>query len=251
MGKELFLWNDLCNVGSAKERLESVKQRVSGRFRIYEGVYGVGILGDSFDVLNLLKGIGFEAIITDPPFLDKKEHFVKKQYGGVLTDEIIFKMEDLLYDVLLDGGWFIIFWSVKNLPRAFGFKKFRYMWTICAEFHSTYSKCIIGDRKWLPILCFAKGNAKVVLKRPDIIPAEEVAVIQEKLWKADFKPTFVNSRLIQMFLPRGGVVLDPFAGWGSLPLVCEIFGRAWVAIELQQERFDFMVRLIENFRNTL
>jgi len=156
-------------------------------------------------------------------------------------------MEKQLYDACKDNAWFITYWSVKNLPRAFQFKYFQYVWTICVEFHSTYSKCPIGDRKWIPVLCFKKGNPKTIMRRPDIIPAEELPNIQEKLNRPDFKPTFVNSRLIQMFLSEDGIVLDPYAGWGSLPLVCEIFKRSWIGIEIDAERFDFMVEMIKKF----
>jgi tRNA G10 N-methylase Trm11 len=244
--KESYFLSDEFRV-SSKYRLERIEEKLSGKFRIYKGRYGFAVLGDAFEVLSLIKGIGVDAIITDPPFLTSTDGFMKKVYKGVMTDDIIFEIEDLLFEALKDNGWLVLYWSIKNLPRAFRFKRFQYVWTICVEFHSTYSKSVIGDRKWLPVLCFGKGQPKVVMRRVDIVPAEEIAVIQDKLKRPDFKPTFANSRLIQMFMPKDGLVLDPFAGWGSLPLVCEVFKRAWVAIEVQEERFNFMVKLIEDF----
>jgi len=230
-----------------KTILSSIKEKLKGKFKLYESNYGLGVLGDAREVLNYIQKEYFDAVITDPPFLPQTDSFTKKTYKSEMSDDLIFEIENLLFNVLRKNSWLITYWSVKNLPRAFRFKRFQYAWTICVEFHSTYSKCPIGDRKWIPVLCFKKGNPKTIMRRPDIIPAEELPIIQEKLNRPDFKPTFVNSRLIQMFLPENGIVLDPFAGWGSLPLVCEIFKKTWMGIEIDAERFNFMIEMIENF----
>jgi DNA modification methylase len=48
-----------------------------------------------------------------------------------------------------------------------------------------------------------------------------------------------------MFTREGDLVLDPFAGYGSIPLVCELFGRKWIAVEIDPVKYQIAKRIIE------
>jgi DNA modification methylase len=53
-----------------------------------------------------------------------------------------------------------------------------------------------------------------------------------------------------MFTKQNDVVLDPFAGYGSVPLVCEYFNRRWIGIEISKERFNIAKEIISNKKVT-
>jgi len=54
--------------------------------------------------------------------------------------------------------------------------------------------------------------------------------------------------LLSMFTKEGDLVLDPFAGYGSVPLVCELFNRRWVAVEVDPVKFEVARRIIAERR---
>jgi DNA modification methylase len=63
-----------------------------------------------------------------------------------------------------------------------------------------------------------------------------------------FKPTYTTSALLTMFTEEGDVVLDPFAGYGSIPLVCELFNRRWIAVEIDPVKYAVAERVIRERR---
>lgn len=52
------------------------------------------------------------------------------------------------------------------------------------------------------------------------------------------KPIALMEYLIKMVTPKGGIVLDPFAGSGSTLIACKQLNRRFVGIELNQEYID-------------
>jgi DNA modification methylase len=51
-----------------------------------------------------------------------------------------------------------------------------------------------------------------------------------------------------MFSRIGDLVLDPFAGYGSIPLVCELFGRRWIGIEIDPMKYEIAKKIISEKR---
>jgi DNA modification methylase len=47
-----------------------------------------------------------------------------------------------------------------------------------------------------------------------------------------------------MFSRIGDLVLDPFAGYGSILLACELFERRWLGIELDRVKYEIAKRII-------
>lgn len=211
---------------------------------IFETENGILYWGDSKKILKQFPNNSCDIIITDPPYQKAKEKLPFINDDGYGDENTIFQLEDEFWRILKKDGFLILYWSVKNLPKAFSFKKFQYVWQLVAVFPSSFSKCLLGDRKYFVILVFKKGDPKVVFKRTDVIYAEELPIIQNKLKKPDFKPTGVNARLIQMFAKKNDIILDPFSGWGSLLKVCEIFKRKWIGIELNKERVDTTIKFL-------
>ena len=124
-------------------------------------------------------------------------------------------------------------------------KKFEYHHLIIAEFHSTYSKSAVGDRKWAPIFLFRKGKPKIANRHTDVLITGELPVVRKKLKAPDFKPTLTLAQLLFMFAKEDFLILDPFAGYGSLPLVCSIWNRPCIAVEKDSVRFEVAKRILK------
>jgi adenine-specific DNA methylase len=96
------------------------------------------------------------------------------------------------------------------------------------------------------VMLFAKGEPKVAVKRKDTVVADELPVVAENVREPQFKPTFVVATLLTMFTRPGDLVLDPFAGYGSIPLVCELFGRRWIAFDIDPVKFQIAEKIIRD-----
>lgn len=55
------------------------------------------------------------------------------------------------------------------------------------------------------------------------------------------KPPELCKKLIQLFCPPDGIVLDPFAGSGAIPEAAKDTGRSYIAIEKLSECYQWMV----------
>lgn len=63
------------------------------------------------------------------------------------------------------------------------------------------------------------------------------------------KPLEIIKRLVEMLTPECGIVLDPFAGSGTLAVACLETGRRYVCIEKEPEYFETMQRRISEWHN--
>lgn len=199
------------------------------------------IHGDSRDVLKTFPDGYFDAIITDPPYgieFDK--------YDGEDAGELLFELEDELFRILKKGGWFVFWWTTKRIPDVARFRRFAYRWLLIAQFNGTRSKCIVGDRMYAPIFIFSKGDTKPATKVSEVLPARELPQLEgRKIKQGDFKPTYTQALLLNMFAGNGAV-LDPFAGFGSLLLASLLTGIGKViGVEKDRQRFEIAKRLLE------
>jgi site-specific DNA-methyltransferase (adenine-specific) len=186
-----------------------------------------------------------DAVITDPPW-------------GVFKDDpyddfkAFLDARDELHRVMKRDSWLVFFFSI---PRIFELQpytlRFSFKWLIPYLFfgYGTGSRTALGtEATYGAIMVFAKGNPKVAAQRKDIIVADELPVVKERVREPQFKPTFVVSALLMTFTREGDLVLDPFAGYGSIPLVCELFNRRWLAFEIDPLKFKVAERIVKERR---
>ena len=65
------------------------------------------------------------------------------------------------------------------------------------------------------------------------------------------KPISILSPLIEAFCPRGGIVLDPFAGSGSTLLAARSLGRQFLGVELDPHFHDIASRRLLGYSQRL
>lgn len=199
------------------------------------------ILGDNREVLKEFDDEVFDAIITDPPYGINAFEYDRES-------EVFFELEDEFYRVLKRDAWFVFWYAIKKLNEIGRIKKFQYKWLIVALFNGLVTKSFLGNRKYAPVCVFSKGDPKVGRRREDAILCIELPGSYEtKIGVGDFKATFVQGELLDMFAKEGGIVLDPFAGFGSLlfaGLRCRRDLKI-IGIEKDRARFEVAKRILE------
>jgi len=205
---------------------------------------GVLYLGDAREILRRLPSNSVDATITDPPWgigIDEYDNF-----------DVFLEVRDELYRVMKPNSWLVFYLSPKRIYDLTPYlQRFRYVWMIPYVFSGfgTVSRNPLGSQSsYSVVMVFAKGEPRVAIKRRDLIYSDELPVIVEKIREPQFKPTFVTSVLVTMFTREGDLVLDPFAGYGSIPLVCELFNRRWIGIEIDPVKHEVARRIISERR---
>uniref|UniRef100_A0A7J2U1X7 Type II methyltransferase n=1 Tax=Ignisphaera aggregans TaxID=334771 RepID=A0A7J2U1X7_9CREN len=213
-------------------------------FKFFTTERGVYILGDARDVLKLVPSSSVDVIVTDPPW-------------GVGFDEyddfkVFLDVRDELYRILKNDSWLVFYFTPKRIYDITSYTQlFEYRWMMpyLLESYGTVSRNPLGGQAGYSIvMVFAKGKPKVKFPRIDVLYADELPVVIEKVREAQFKPTYTTSALLTMFTEEGDVVLDPFAGYGSIPLVCELFNRRWIAVEIDPVKYAVAERVIRERR---
>jgi len=202
------------------------------------------ILGDAREVLKTLPSNSVDAIITDPPW-------------GVGFDEYddlnaFLEAAPELYRVLKPDSWLVFFFTPKRIYDIDPIRRyFNYRWML------TYIFWAFGSRSRNPlgsqaaysiVMVFAKGEPKVKVARKDVIVSDELPIVEGNVKEPQFKPTYVVASLLTMFTREGDLVLDPFAGYGSIPLVCELFNRRWIAVEIDPVKYEIAKTIIASRR---
>ena len=203
---------------------------------------GTYVLGDAREVLKRLPPNSVDVVITDPPW-------------GVGFDEyddfnVFLQVRDELYRVMKPDSWLVFFFSPKRIYDLVPYlQRFTYRWMIpyvFAGFGSVSRNPLGSQASYSIIMVFSKGEPKIVTKRKDVIYSDELPVVEGNIREPQFKPTFTVSVLVTMFSREGDLVLDPFAGYGSIPLVCELFSRRWLAVEVDEVKYTVAEKIVKS-----
>jgi DNA modification methylase len=208
----------------------------------FEGEYGVFYLGDARELIKSIPDGSIDVVISDPPW---------GVYSGDRFDEpkVFFEIQDELYRVLKDDSWLVFFHSPKMIPMIVSsIRRFNYVWMIPYLFFSfgTLSRNPLGSQaSYSIIMVYSKGKPKIKVARRDTIFSTELPILAEtNVKEPQFKPTGVVAELLSIFTRMDDIVLDPFAGYGSIPLVCELFKRRWIAFEIDPIKFEIAKKIV-------
>jgi len=159
-----------------------------------------------------------------------------------------------LYRVLKPTGVFALFYAIKFLDRLMieAIKNgFKYYWTMVRLDFTKATRSSFGLNNYAPIVLFYKSSKpKIRIKISDVVSGGEInydlffSMTKEVF--DQFKPTSTTAFLVQTLTKNGDLVLDPFAGYGSIPFVCETFKRRWIAFEIDKERFEIGKYFVKN-----
>jgi len=158
-------------------RADELAELFKGR-PLFKGENGLYVLGDARELLKLLPGGCIDAMITDPPW-------------GVFKDDpyddfkVFLEVRDELYRVMRRDSWLVSFFSI---PKIFELKpyaeKFSFKWLIPYLFlgYGAGSRTVLGTEATYGLMAvFAKGRPRVIMPRKDVIVADELPVVAERV----------------------------------------------------------------------
>ena len=222
--------------------------------KFLETKLGVLYQGDCLEVLSKLPDESVDLIVADPPYnsdtvtWDKKD--VKFQLAWLNEAKRVLKEGGSFYcffaplNMYEIEGWFrenlnlrnILVWHHPNLYGAglsYGSDRYKSTWDVI--FYA-----VKGRR--------AKHGKKVSEEayRFDLRGFDVMIYPQPRplLHKAQ-KPLRLIAKLIYCSSQEGDVVLDPFMGSGTTAVACELLGRRWIGVELEERFCELIQKRLE------
>ena len=186
--------------------------------------------GNYLDKLSHLKDV--DLILTDPPY---NAAFDSKEWG---------LLGQFAVDVLVDGGYFISYCGHLQLLDALTeLSEYLDHYWIAACLHGNQAR-LWGKKTWVgwkPIVIFTNGEPSDHHWFNDTISDNDKDTKEFHDWS---QPISQAKKLIEIFCPEGGTVLDPMCGAGTAPIAAyQLKRRAYgcdqdaKAIELCKVRF--------------
>ena len=203
-------------------------------FRTQLGEY---YLGDSTRLVKEIPESIIDAVITDPPFFEHGKHGVGtyRAYQDILPD---------LRRVLKRDAWLVVYFPSNRLPVLFAdtVRYFTYVDRFIVEYDLTNTKGAFGDKRTLELCVFKKGSPRIVERvSTDVLPGlEDPAFMTLHPKSSMWKPTLVTALILKKIVGVSGgkVLLDPFAGYGSIVYVAERLGMRWIGIDIDKRAAD-------------
>lgn len=200
----------------------------------YIGPYALNsiVTGDARELAAGIPDESVDLIFTDPPY--------PRQYEQVYWD-----MGQYAPRVLKPGGSLITLcghYQVPTVIKALETLDYRWIgWLRHTSMKSLFGRKIVCGGK--PLLWFTKGKPIDfygfwwdTIKPP--APEKDVHEWQQ--------PAYWAIPSIEKLCPLGGVVLEPFAGGGTVPAVCKILGRSYIAFEIDPATAELARQRVAN-----
>jgi site-specific DNA-methyltransferase (adenine-specific) len=218
--------------------------------------------GDAFDLLPRVRTGTVDLIVTDPPFAidfrakrgnyNRKADRVLTGYREVGQEEYYdFSLRWMkeAYRALSDTGSMYVFsgWNqLKDILTSLddcGFLTINHLiWK--------YQFGVFTRKKYVTshyhILFVVKDSRRYTFNKIEHYP-EDVWVIRREYWKGLQKtptklPVALVKRILLFSSNEGDLVLDPFAGSGTIPYVCRTLGRRFLGFEAVADYVDLANR---------
>jgi len=163
--------------------------------------------------------------------------------GLVVCDPVYWNTEDYGWialeseRILVVGGSLIVQCGAAYLDKIMVSmleSRLDFVWTLCEELNHGNARLwqLRIMQAWKPYLWFSKGKHTGAWIRDRLRPKP---IKQYHQW-GDGWQTFYT--IINQLSPAGGLVFDPFTGGGTVPAVCKILGRNYIAFEIDPETAD-------------
>jgi len=162
-----------------------------------------------------------DIIFTDPPYLAD----LYADAYGILAEQAP--------RVLRPGGWLITYAPQYHLPQIMQMlaEGLDYYW-IVAQRNQPNANAIVYARyvmvMWKPILVYAKPP----IERPPKTFCDMVSGRRQKRYHAWEQSIHEALHLLCRFARPGDLVVDPFAGSGTIPLAAKLLGLRYTGFEI-------------------
>lgn len=175
-----------------------------------------------------------DIIFTDPPYLAD----LYAEAYGILAEHAP--------RVLKPGGWLLTYAPQYHLPQIMQIlgEGLEYYW-IVAQRNQQNANAIVYARyvmaMWKPILVYAKPP----VERPPKAFCDMVSGKRQKRYHAWEQSIHEALHLLCRFARPGDLVLDPFAGSGTIPLAAKLLGLRSIGYEIDPATCRIAMRRME------
>lgn len=189
--------------------------------------------GDARELAKAIPDESVDLIFTDPPYLRSN----LKLYDW---------LSETARRILVDGGSCITLCGHEHLRDAiYQMDKYlSYHWICClwqpGQSGLMWNKSIMA--KWKPILWFSKGNPTPNVRRfiMDGIIGDGTQGKNFHIWGQPISWAYWIDRLLY------NTVFDPFTGGGTVPAVCKMLGRHYLAFEIDPDTAERARQRVDN-----
>jgi DNA modification methylase len=204
------------------------------------------ILGDCLEIMKSIPDKSIDLVLTDPPFNVGKDFANDK-----LNSQEWYKFcDDFASSCFrLNPANILIEVSKKDkfMRNAFD-HYFRYRFAICLNYTNSMRQGTIGFHNWGMVLWY--GDGKCHKRYKDRIDSAVHSTKKEFTHPSPKEITHYK-KLVEMFSPKDGTVLDPFMGSGTTGVACKELGRNFIGIEIEPKYFEIAQRRINQTMESL
>jgi DNA modification methylase len=99
-----------------------------------------------------------------------------------------------------------------------------------------------GWCKWMPLLWYSKGQG-LPKPVPDLLIESDNGTDKRHRWQ---KAIRFSTRMVYSFTDKSAIILDPFCGGGTVPAVCKMLGRRYLAFEIDPDTAEDARKRVRN-----
>lgn len=207
------------------------------------------ILGDCQKILPQIESKSIDFIFTDPPFgINFQSNRRQEKYNHLINDnnlDWVFPVFKELFRVLKDNSICITYYGYYHADIFV--KAFKDVGFVIKS-HIVFIKSNIG-LGW-----HTRGQhdtAYFLCKGSPPKPTNAISdVIDTKITGNRLHPTQKDlgssMKIIEAFTKKRDLVLDPFAGGGTILLACSLLGRNYIGIELEKDYYNKACKRLKN-----
>jgi DNA modification methylase len=191
------------------------------------------VLGDCLEKLKELPDNSIDVVITDPPYGTKTNQRGDSFMVGEFSNVLPLALPEI-YRVLKPDGAFYCFTSWTQMAEwLLRFQQYFKLQNILIWDKQRHSGCFSPNSwqfTWEGVFFGIKGKRKVRKYQRDVLISNEKGKRQ-----AMQKPVDIIEQMILASTDEGMIILDPFAGTGSVLLAAKNTHRKYIGIEISQE----------------
>jgi adenine-specific DNA-methyltransferase len=208
------------------------------------------ILGDCCQVLRELPAACVDFVLTDPPYLVNYQDRSGRSLAGDVQGDWLRPAFAEVFRVMKANTLCVSFYGWSRTDAFFDAWRRAGLRVVG---HITFPKRYSSSTR---LMRYQHENAYLLAKGHPVASDAPIGDVIDWTYSGNRlhptqKPLSVLTPLIEAFCPRGGLVLDPFAGSGPALVAARSLGRAFVGVEIDPPVRDVALRRLGVYTRAL